>query len=47
MSWHTQSVEAAFTQLTSTSSGLSGAEASRRLAIHGPNELQAILRISP
>ena len=45
--WHTLSAEAVFSRLRSTPAGLTGAEAARRLAEHGPNELQAARRISP
>ncbi|MBM4043712.1 MAG: cation-translocating P-type ATPase [Planctomycetes bacterium] len=46
-SWHTLSIEAVGSRLKSTSAGLTGAEAARRLAEYGPNELQAAHRISP
>ena len=39
--WHTCSVDDTLTRLASGLTGLAGAEAQRRLAIHGPNELQA------
>ncbi len=45
--WHTLPVQAAFGELGSTPGGLDSAEAARRLAEHGPNELQAAHRISP
>jgi hypothetical protein len=45
--WHVLPLEAVFGHLASTPSGLSVAEASRRLAIHGTNELQGTLRVSP
>ena len=45
--WHVLPLEAVVGHLESTPSGLSGAEASRRLAIYGPNELQGALRVSP
>jgi Ca2+-transporting ATPase len=45
--WHTLSNEAVFSQLKSAPAGLTSAEAARRLAQHGPNELQAAHRISP
>ena len=45
--WHVLPMETVLGHLESTPSGLSGAEASRRLAIHGPNELQGALRVSP
>src|SRR3972149_10660886 len=47
MAWHVLSIEAMFSHVKSTPSGLSGAEAARRLAEHGPNELQAAHCISP
>ena len=45
--WHVLPLDAVFGHLESTPSGLSGAEASRRLATHGPNELQGVRRVSP
>jgi Ca2+-transporting ATPase len=45
--WHTLSCEAVFAHLKSTPAGLTGAEATRRLAEFGPNELEAAHRISP
>ncbi len=45
--WSTQSCEAVFSELKSVPSGLTHAEASKRLAEYGPNELQAARRISP
>jgi Ca2+-transporting ATPase len=45
--WHSLSISEALTLLQSTAAGLTGAEAARRLAEHGPNELQAGKRISP
>ncbi|MFH1906180.1 MAG: cation-translocating P-type ATPase [Chloroflexota bacterium] len=45
--WHTLSSETVFAHLKSTPAGLTGAEAARRLAEHGPNELQAAHHISP
>jgi Ca2+-transporting ATPase len=45
--WHTLSVEQAYSRLEATSAGLSNAEAARRLAQYGPNELQAGHRVSP
>ncbi|UCG12439.1 MAG: cation-translocating P-type ATPase [Deltaproteobacteria bacterium] len=45
--WHTLSSEAVLSRLKSTPAGLTGAEAARRLAEHGANELQAVHRISP
>ena len=45
--WHELAVDAVLSQLQSTSSGLSVAEAARRLADHGPNELQAAGAVSP
>jgi len=38
-SWHTQPVETVLSRLSSSPAGLSGAEAARRLAEHGPNEI--------
>jgi P-type Ca2+ transporter type 2C len=45
--WHTQSVAAVLDQLATGPAGLTGAEAARRLAEHGPNELRAAARVSP
>ena len=45
--WHSLSTETVFSRLKCTPAGLTTAEASRRLAEHGPNELQAAHRISP
>ena len=45
--WHVLSVDQTFTQLKATPAGLTSAEAARRLAEHGPNELQAAGRVSP
>jgi Ca2+-transporting ATPase len=46
-SWHTLSIEVTCSRLKSTPAGLTSVEAARRLAEHGPNELQAAHRISP
>lgn len=46
-SWHNLSVEDVFSCLNSPSCGLTGAEAAKRLAEYGPNELEAGHRISP
>jgi P-type Ca2+ transporter type 2C len=45
--WHSLSTEQVFAQLRSAPGGLTSTEAARRLAEHGPNELQAAHRISP
>jgi len=45
--WHTLSVAAVLDRLATTEGGLSGAGAARRLAEHGPNELESSPRISP
>lgn len=45
--WHTLPVETVITQLASTPSGLTGAEAARRLIEFGPNELQGVRQVSP
>ncbi|MCS7177960.1 MAG: cation-translocating P-type ATPase [Anaerolineae bacterium] len=45
--WHTRTVEEVLSELQSTPTGLSSAEAARRLAQYGPNELQEVRRISP
>ena len=44
--WHTLPVEAALEQLVSGFDGLPAAEAARRLAVHGPNELESTRRES-
>ena len=46
-SWHTLSIEAVCSRLGTTPAGLTGTEAAQRLTEHGPNELQAVHRISP
>ncbi len=45
--WHTLSVSQAFEKLRSSPRGLTVAEAERRLAEYGPNQLQAAARMSP
>ena len=45
--WHTLPVAQAYARLESTPAGLSAAEAARRLAHYGPNELQTSRRTSP
>jgi Ca2+-transporting ATPase len=45
--WHTLAGVQVSDALETTAQGLTGAEAARRLASHGPNELQAARRISP
>ena len=45
--WHVMTIEEAFEQLKSQSSGLTSDEAATRLAQYGPNELQAAHRVSP
>ena len=45
--WHVLPIEAVCAQLESTPSGLTAMKATRRLAVHGPNELQAPHRVSP
>ena len=45
--WHTLSVGDTFSRLTSGPQGLAGAEASRRLAQYGPNELEVVHPFSP
>ncbi|MFB6172163.1 MAG: cation-translocating P-type ATPase [Haloarculaceae archaeon] len=44
--WHAEPAEAALDALGSGSGGLDAATAERRLAAHGPNELQATERVS-
>jgi Ca2+-transporting ATPase len=46
-SWHTLSVDAVYSYLESTPTGLTEAEAAQRLTEYGPNELQAARRVSP
>ncbi len=46
-SWHTQPLETVLSRLRSSPSGLSGAEAARRLAEHGPNEIGIAKGTSP
>jgi len=46
-SWHTLPVDAVLSGLSSAPSGLSGAEAARRLEVHGPNEIGTAARPSP
>ncbi len=45
--WHTLSCETIFAQLDSAHAGLTNAEAVRRLAEYGPNELQVAQHVSP
>jgi Ca2+-transporting ATPase len=45
--WHTLSVSQTFEKLRSSARGLTAAEAERRLAEYGLNQLQAAARISP
>jgi P-type Ca2+ transporter type 2C len=45
--WHTLTVSNTFERLDSTPRGLTETEAARRLVDYGPNELQALSRISP
>ncbi|NJD69881.1 MAG: HAD-IC family P-type ATPase, partial [candidate division NC10 bacterium] len=45
--WHTLTSDTVFTRLQATPIGLTGTEAARRLAEHGPNELQTARRVSP
>jgi Ca2+-transporting ATPase len=45
--WHTLTLESVYAELGSGPDGLTSSEAVRRLAEHGPNELQAAHRISP
>ncbi|HEV7842601.1 MAG TPA: cation-transporting P-type ATPase, partial [Pyrinomonadaceae bacterium] len=45
--FHTLSIESAFSRLESAPGGLTSAEAARRLAHFGPNELQAAYRVTP
>jgi len=45
--WHALSNEAVFGHLQSTPTGLTGAEAAKRLAEHGPNALKETRGVSP
>jgi P-type Ca2+ transporter type 2C len=45
--WHTLPIETIYSCLKSAPTGLASVEATRRLAEHGPNELQAAHRNSP
>lgn len=45
--WHARDLAEVYAELESSPSGLTGAEAARRLAQYGPNELQAAARVSP
>ncbi|MBM3495759.1 MAG: cation-translocating P-type ATPase, partial [Armatimonadetes bacterium] len=45
--WHDQEIAEVLRHLQTSSGGLSSVEARRRLAVHGPNELQAFERASP
>ena len=45
--WHDRTVDDVLAELVTAETGLTSEEARRRLATHGPNELQAIARSSP
>jgi Ca2+-transporting ATPase len=45
-SWHTRTVEAALSELSSARTGLAKVEAEQRLERYGPNELQAAAQVS-
>ncbi len=45
--WHTLPVDIVVSQLSSGPHGLAEAEVEHRLALHGPNELEAVAGISP
>ena len=45
--WHGLEIDDVLGRLQTSPSGLASAEASRRLAVHGPNELQVFERASP
>ena len=45
--WYSQSAEEVLAHLGSAADGLSAAEAAKRLAANGPNELKESKRISP
>lgn len=44
--WHAHTVDGVLSELATTTNGLSDAEARRRLAAEGPNELRAVARTS-
>jgi Ca2+-transporting ATPase len=44
--WHTRSIDAVFSELSSVPKGLAKSEAARRLEQYGPNELQAAAHVS-
>ena len=46
IAWHTRSVDAAVSELSSARVGLAKADAAQRLEQHGPNELRASAHIS-
>jgi Ca2+-transporting ATPase len=45
--WHTLPVDDVLSHLSSTAHGLAEVEVEHRLALHGPNELEAVVRASP
>ncbi|OAN41710.1 ATPase [Chloroflexus islandicus] len=45
--WHSRDLAEVYAELDSSPAGLTSAEAARRLAQYGPNELQAAARVSP
>ncbi|WP_322494252.1 cation-translocating P-type ATPase [Chloroflexus sp.] len=45
--WHSRDLAEVYAELESSPAGLTSAEAARRLAQYGPNELQAAARVSP
>ncbi len=45
--WHSRDLAEVYAELESSPTGLTSAEAARRLAQYGPNELQAAARVSP
>ena len=45
--WHSLTIDQTLDRLQSSRTGLTSAEAARRLAEYGPNELSAAERISP
>lgn len=46
-SWHTLAVDAVMSHLHSAPEGSAEVEVERRFARHGPNELEAVDRVSP
>ncbi len=45
--WHSQDIDAVLSRLDAPATGLTAVDAAERLARYGPNELQALARVSP